>query len=138
MDHYTVLHFGTCFIAWRALVHPPTADRHQPTHHAPAISSSTFEPRTAALRLNSCDPLPPCRPAGAINCVWTTYLGNYHNCSTLDRPDSYPAKMTTNMKMAILFFYRYGSEGRGIFTIGNAARNSKFTPALYQLKPLFI
>jgi hypothetical protein len=38
---------------------------------------------TAALRLNSCDPLPPCRPAGAINCVWTTYLGNYHNCSTL-------------------------------------------------------
>jgi hypothetical protein len=25
MDHYTVLHFGTCFIARRALVHPPTA-----------------------------------------------------------------------------------------------------------------
>jgi hypothetical protein len=23
------------------------------------------------------------RPAGAINCIWTTYLGNYHNCSTL-------------------------------------------------------
>jgi hypothetical protein len=47
MDHYTVLHFGTCFIAWRALVHPPTADRHQPTHHAPAISSNTFETRAA-------------------------------------------------------------------------------------------
>jgi hypothetical protein len=23
------------------------------------------------------------RPAGAINLIWTTYLGNYHNCSTL-------------------------------------------------------
>jgi hypothetical protein len=23
------------------------------------------------------------RPAGAINCIWTTYLGNYHNCSAL-------------------------------------------------------
>jgi hypothetical protein len=23
--HYTVLHFGTCFIAWRARVHPPPA-----------------------------------------------------------------------------------------------------------------
>jgi hypothetical protein len=21
--------------------------------------------------------------AGAINFIWTTYLGNYHNCSTL-------------------------------------------------------
>jgi hypothetical protein len=46
-------------------------------------ASATFSFGTAALRLNSCDPLPPCRPAGAINCVWTTYLGNYHNCSTL-------------------------------------------------------
>jgi hypothetical protein len=25
IDHYTVLHFGTCFIAWRALVHLATA-----------------------------------------------------------------------------------------------------------------
>jgi hypothetical protein len=37
---------------------------------------------TATLRLNSCDSLPPCRPAGAINCLWTTCLGYYHNCST--------------------------------------------------------
>jgi hypothetical protein len=38
---------------------------------------------TAALRPNICDSLPPCHPAGAINFIWTTYLGNYHNCSTL-------------------------------------------------------
>jgi hypothetical protein len=23
------------------------------------------------------------RPAGSIDLIWTTYLGNYHNCSTL-------------------------------------------------------
>jgi hypothetical protein len=25
----------------------------------------------------------PKSSAGAINFIWTTYLGNYHNCSTL-------------------------------------------------------
>jgi hypothetical protein len=26
----------------------------------------------------------PKSSAGAINFIWTTYLGNYHNCSTLE------------------------------------------------------
>jgi hypothetical protein len=28
----------------------------------------------------------PKSSAGAINFIWTTYLGNYHNCSTLYAP----------------------------------------------------
>jgi hypothetical protein len=41
------------------------------------------------------------RPAGAINLIWTTYLGNYHNCSTLTQLEK---SVTLENKLFYLFF----------------------------------
>jgi hypothetical protein len=66
MDHYTVLHFGTCFIAWRALV--PVTGTNRPTtllqSQAALLNREhsfycSYSFGTAALRPNSCDSIPP-------------------------------------------------------------------------------
>jgi hypothetical protein len=37
----------------------------------------------------------PKSSAGAINFIWTTYLGNYHNCSTFSSEAFLPEKIKT-------------------------------------------
>jgi hypothetical protein len=45
------------------------------------------------------------RPAGWINCIWTTYLGFYHNCSTLKQPlNAYGYKY---FSLLLLLFYPF-------------------------------
>jgi hypothetical protein len=50
------------------------------------------------------------RPAGAINCIWTTYLGNYHNCSTLAQPVNVAMHMQTHLQLQLNSFWLYSCD----------------------------
>jgi hypothetical protein len=81
LDHYTVLHFGMCHAAAQlvqsmAWAVGPTS---QSVMHARARSPAT---KMMNFRLGLSVVLPK-SSVGAINFIWTTYLGNYHYCSTL-------------------------------------------------------